>query len=79
MLQLKKVSGETADIVDKKIAIICTKKLKVRNERMMKKEIVDSVIIRGQQSFENFEVLNPIEIKMENNQILNVLQKHLKK
>lgn len=46
---------------------------------MMKKEIVDSVIIRGQQSFENFEVLNPIEIKMENNQILNVLQKHLKK
>lgn len=46
---------------------------------MMKKEIVDSVIIRDQQSFENFEVLNPIEIKMENNQILNVLQKHLKK
>lgn len=46
---------------------------------MMEKEIVDSVIIRGQQSFENFEVLNPIEIKMENNQILNVLQKHLKK
>lgn len=46
---------------------------------MMKKQIVDSVIIRGQQSFENFEVLNPIEIKMEKNQILNVLQKHLKK
>ena len=44
---------------------------------MMQKEILDNVIIRGQQNFENFENLNRTDARIEDNQILNVLQKHI--
>ena len=43
----------------------------------MQKEILDNVIIRGQQNFENFENLNRTDARIEDNQILNVLQKHI--
>lgn len=42
----------------------------------MQKEILDNVIIRGQQNFEHFEKLNRTDARIEDNQILNVLQKH---
>ena len=42
----------------------------------MQKEILDNVIIRGQKNFENFENLNPTDARIEDNHILNVLQKH---
>ena len=43
---------------------------------MVQKEVLESLIITGQPNLENLNVLNPIGIKMENNQILVVLQKH---
>ena len=38
---------------------------------MREKDIVDSVIVRGQQNFdENFETLNATDIRLEDNQFL---------
>ena len=45
---------------------------------MVQKEGLESFIIIGQQNMLNFNVLNPIDTRIENNQILNVLQKHKK-
>ena len=42
---------------------------------MRENQIIDTVLIRNQQSFEDFDVLNPIEIKIKDNQILNKLKK----
>ena len=42
---------------------------------MVQKEVLKSFII-AQQNLGNFNVLNPIDIRMEKNEILNVLQKH---
>ena len=41
---------------------------------MVQKEVLESLIITGQPNFENLNVLNPIGIKMENNQILVILK-----
>ena len=42
----------------------------------MKKEIVEKIMTRGQQDFENFQGLNPIEIKTEDDQVINLLKKY---
>ena len=39
-------------------------------------EPVETVIIRGQQDFELHDQLNPIEIKIDNDQIINFLKKY---
>ena len=41
-------------------------------------ELIDSVIIRGQQYFEKHNKLNLIEIKVDNDKIINFLKKHKK-
>ena len=41
-------------------------------------EVIDSVIIRGQQDFEKHDKLNPIEIKVYDGKIINFLKKHKK-
>ena len=42
----------------------------------MKKDIVEKIMTRGQQDFENFQGLNPIEIKTEDDQVINLLKKY---
>ena len=37
--------------------------------------VVDSVMIRGQQSFEKYHQLNPIEIKNEDDQVTHIFKK----
>ena len=73
------MSDEAAEILDKKIHELAIHKLpKKGNKSMVQKEILECFIITGQQNLENFNLLNPIDIRMVNNQILNVLQKHKK-
>ena len=43
---------------------------------MIPKKVLEYVIIRRKQNLKNFNVLNPIDIKIENDQISNVLQKY---
>ena len=42
----------------------------------MKKEIVEKIMTRGQQDFKNFQGLNPIEIKTEDDQVINLLKEY---
>ena len=39
-------------------------------------EPIESVIIRGQQKFELHDVLNPIEIEINDDRIINLPRKH---
>ena len=41
---------------------------------MISKEIVETIIIRGLQNFDKFEILNSVEIKIEGGKILNKLK-----
>ena len=41
-------------------------------------EVIDFIIIRGQQSFEAEKTINPIDIKIENDQIQNIFDKYKK-
>ena len=39
-------------------------------------ELIEMVIIRGQQKFDLYDVLNPVQIEINNDRILNMLKKH---
>ena len=39
-------------------------------------EPIESVIIRGQQKFELNDILNPVEIEVNDDRILNILKKY---
>ena len=39
-------------------------------------EPIETVIIRGQQQFDLYEVLNPVQIQINDDRILNMLKKH---
>lgn len=45
---------------------------------MRSKEIIYTIFIRGLQNFENYDSLNPIEIKIKGNKILTNLHKYQK-
>ena len=38
--------------------------------------MIDTILIRGHKNFENFYFLNLIEIKIKDNQFLDILKKH---
>ena len=42
-------------------------------------EVTDSVIIRGQQDFEKFDQLNPVEIQIDGDRIIYFLKNIYKK
>ena len=37
-------------------------------------ELIETVIVRGQQKFDLHDILTPIEIKINNDRILNILK-----
>ena len=41
--------------------------------------VLDFMIVRGQQGFEDGKEINPIEIKIENNKIQNIFDRFKKK
>ena len=71
-----KISGEVVQVVDKKIhnfAISCiTKSSGIK--RKIEMDVIESIVIRGQQDFETYELLNPIKIKIEDNRAINALK-----
>ena len=40
------------------------------------REPIETVIVRGQQKFDLYDVLNPIQIQINDDRILNILKKH---
>ena len=70
-LQIVHVSGEDLITKDKKLhEILITKINKNKNIK-----VIDFLLIRGQQGFEEGKEINPIDIKIENNRIQNVFDK----
>lgn len=43
---------------------------------MRKNNVIDTILTKSQQNLVNFNVFHPLEIKIEDNQILNILKKH---
>ena len=73
-LQITKISGEKADTVDRKVHQILISRLGRKRKKHM--SVLDFVIIRGQQGFDEEKTVNPIDIKFENNRIQNMLDKY---
>ena len=70
--QLKHVNGTPVVTVDNKIYEFLLSRVKTPN----KMSVLDYVIIRGQQVFEDGRGINPIEIKTEDNRIRNLFNKY---
>ena len=66
--QLKHVSGTELLTHNKKIYEFLLTRLKIPTKNM---NVLDYIIIRGQQVFEEGRDINPIEIKIEDNRIRN--------
>ena len=71
--QLKHIDGSEVK-TDKKVHHISITKLGKRKKRSMT-EPIETVIIRAQQSFEGVGGLNPIEITISDDRIINILKK----
>ena len=71
--QLKHASGKDLETVDNKPYEILFTRLS-KNKKSM--NILDFLIIRGQQMFEEGRDINPIEIKIEDNRVRNLFEKY---
>ena len=72
--QIAKVTGQPAEKVDKKIHIFSFSRIEKKRKRKM--DVAGFVIIREQQNFEKIDQLNPIEIKIEEDRIINFLKQY---
>ena len=70
--QLKHIDGSEVKTSDKKVHHFSITKLGKRKKRSMT-EPIETVIIRAQQSFEVVGGLNPIEITISDDRIINIL------
>ena len=73
VFQLKHISGTDLETSDNKIYEILFSKL-IKSKKSM--NILDYLIIRGQQVFEEGRQINPIEIKIEDNRVRNLFDKY---
>ena len=73
-LQIAKISCEKADTPDKKDNQILISRLGRKRKKQM--SVLDFVIIRGQQLFDEEKVINPIDIRVDNNRIQNMFDKY---
>ena len=62
-LQIAKVTGQSVEIVNKKMHSFSFSRIGKKRKREI--DVVDFVMIRRQQSFEKHDQVNPIEIKIE--------------
>ena len=75
-LQIVKVSSKEAKTIDKKIHNVIISCIGKKRKREM--EVVDFIIIRGEQSFEAEKTTDPIEIEIGNEQIQNIFDRYKK-
>ena len=71
--QLTKIDGNPPILNDKKINNFSFTGTGNKTKLKMK-EPIETVIIRGQQKFDPYDVLNPVQIEINNDRILNVLK-----
>ena len=73
--QLTSVSGNLPILKDKKIHNLSLTRIG-RKRKLPMQGSIETVIIRAQQNFEIVGGLNPIQIKIEDERVLNMLKKH---
>ena len=74
-LQLAHIDGSEVKTSDKKIHDFPITKLGKRRKIIMA-ELIEIIVIRAQQDFDIVGGLNPIQIEIENDRIINTLKKH---
>ena len=72
--QLTKIDGNLPKLNDKKSYNFSLTEIGTKRKAQMN-ELVETVIIRGQQEFDLHNVLNPVQIEINNDRILNILKK----
>ena len=50
-----------------------SKNKQIGQKRNMSKEIIDSILINGLQSYDKYKTLNPVEISIKSNTVVAVL------
>ena len=73
--QLTDITGELSKVKDTKIYNRSLTRVGEKRKRQMA-EPIETVLIRAQQSFEIAGGLNPVQIEIDNNRILNILKKY---
>ena len=73
--QLTSISGTVPTLKDKKIHDLSLTRLG-RKRKLKMQEPIETVIIHAQQSFEVAGVVNPVQIELEDDRVLNLLKKH---
>ena len=73
-LQLLNVNGSVVKTSDKKIHDFSITKLRKKRKNSMR-EPIETIIIRAQRNFEVVGGLNPIQIEIEDDRIINTLKK----
>ena len=71
--QLTKIDGNLPILNDKKINNFSFTGTGNKTKLKMN-EPIETIIIRGQQKFDPYDVLNPVQIEINNDRILNVLK-----
>ena len=72
--QLKHIDGSEVKTSDKKVHHFSITKLEKRKKGIMS-EPIESVIIRAQQNFDVVSGLNPIQIEIKDNTVINIFKK----
>ena len=74
LVQIAKVTGQKIETMDQKIHAF--QLIKIVKKRKGRITTIDFISIRGQQNFQDDAVINPIEIKIENDKIQNMFEKY---
>ena len=73
--QLKSISGNLPTLKDKKIHNLSLTRIG-RKRKLSMQELIETIIIHTQQNFEIIDGLNPVQIEIKDDRIINVLKKH---
>ena len=74
-LSFTSISGTVSTLKDKKIHDLSLTRLG-KTRKLQMQEPVETVLIHAQQSFEIAGGLNPVQIELEDDRVLNLLKKH---
>ena len=73
--QLTSISGNLPTLKDKKIHNLSLTRIG-RKRKLSMQELIETIIIHTQQNFEIIDGLNPVQIEIKDDRIINVLKKH---
>ena len=73
--QLTNISGNIPKIKDSKIYNFSLTRLG-RKRKLLMQKLIETIIVRAQQNFDIVGGLNPIQIEIEDDRILNALKKY---